>query len=200
MTRDGADPATTLAGLDPLPTLEAGRVRLRPAAAKDVDGFLALFGDPRVARWTSLPCLTSRADAEAFHASVLEHHARRDLLQWTIADAEDDRLLGTVTLAHVEPLHRRAEIGYAVLHAEQGRGIGRAASTRLLRFAFEGLALERIEADVDPRNAASLHLLDSQGFRVEGHLRRRYRIADEWHDAVLLGLLREDWSRAPMRA
>jgi RimJ/RimL family protein N-acetyltransferase len=176
-----------------LPRLEAGAIALRAPEARDVEGLLALFGDERVARWTTVPRLASRAAARRLFEDVLERFAQRTLFQWTVVGPED-RLLGTASLVHWEPAHGRAEIGYAILHAEQGRGLARAASARLVGFAFETLGLKRLEADVDPRNAASLHLLEKQGFRREGHLRRRYRIAGEWHDAVLLGLLREEWS------
>jgi RimJ/RimL family protein N-acetyltransferase len=66
------------------------------------------------------------------------------------------------------------------------------ALTALLDHAFGDLGLHRIEADVDPRNEASLRLLEKLGFRREGYLRERYLKDDEIQDTVLLGLLRGD--------
>ena len=63
-----------------------------------------------------------------------------------------------------------------------------------MQFAFEELGLHRVEADVDPRNARSLRLLERLGFQQEGLLRERYHVSGEIQDAALLGLLRTDWS------
>lgn len=62
----------------------------------------------------------------------------------------------------------------------------------LRRFAFENLKLHRIEADVDPRNEASLCLLEKHGFQREGLLRERWFVGDEVNDTVFMGLLAAD--------
>ena len=51
------------------------------------------------------------------------------------------------------------------------------------------MQLRRIEADVDPRNGASLRLVERLGFQREGYARERWLVAGELQDAVLLGLL-----------
>jgi RimJ/RimL family protein N-acetyltransferase len=62
----------------------------------------------------------------------------------------------------------------------------------LIEHAFGPLNLHRIEADVDPRNEASVRLLEKLGFRREGYLRERYFKDGEIQDSVFLGLLRGD--------
>lgn len=66
---------------------------------------------------------------------------------------------------------------------------------RALSYAFDELALRRIEADADPRNAQSLHLLERLGFQREGYARERWHVGGEVCDSVLLGLLRREWKR-----
>ena len=63
----------------------------------------------------------------------------------------------------------------------------------LLDYGFGELALNRVEADIDPRNAASAKTLERLGFRQEGYLRERWIVADEVSDSSLYGLLRRDW-------
>ena len=65
----------------------------------------------------------------------------------------------------------------------------------ILDFAFTTLKLHRVEADVDPRNARSIRLLESAGFVREGYLRERYFLNDERQDAVLYALLDGEWKR-----
>ena len=71
------------------------------------------------------------------------------------------------------------------------------ALTLLIDHSFGELGLHRIEADVDPRNTASLRLLEKLGFRREGHLRERYFKDGEIQDSIMLGLLRPEYLEAP---
>jgi RimJ/RimL family protein N-acetyltransferase len=71
------------------------------------------------------------------------------------------------------------------------------ALTALLCYAFGELKLRRIEADVDPRNAASLKSLGRLGFRREGLLRERWNVAGEIQDTAYFGLLAREWKPDP---
>jgi RimJ/RimL family protein N-acetyltransferase len=51
------------------------------------------------------------------------------------------------------------------------------------------LVLHVVEADVDPRNVASIRLLEHVGIVREGYLRERYHRLGEAQDAVSYGLL-----------
>ncbi len=176
-----------------LPTLEAERVRLRWLEPGDVDALFAVFSDPEVARYWSSPPMTARAAAEALLAEIHECFARRDLFQWGIALRSTDAVIGTTTLAHVTATHRRAEIGFALARPYWGQGLCGEALRRVLAFAFDELALHRIEADVDPRNARSIAALERLGFQREGHLRERWHVGGEICDGLFYGLLAPQW-------
>jgi 8-oxo-dGTP pyrophosphatase MutT (NUDIX family) len=62
----------------------------------------------------------------------------------------------------------------------------------LVQFAFDHLALERVEAHVNPLNRASLRVAHRAGLRREGLMRGNTTLGDERHDTVLLGRLRHD--------
>jgi [ribosomal protein S5]-alanine N-acetyltransferase len=178
-----------------LPTLEAERVRLRWIEARDVDALFEVFSDPKVTRYWSSPAWADRDAAIRLVHDVHECFARGDLLQWGIARRDDDRLIGTCTLAQLDRTHRRAEIGFALGSAHWGHGHASEAVARVLNHAFEELELHRLEADVDPRNEPSITLLERMGFRREGYLRERWHVNGEICDAVLYGLLRAEWAR-----
>ena len=64
------------------------------------------------------------------------------------------------------------------------------------------LGLNRVEADIDPRNAASAKPLLRLGFRHEGLLRERWIVNGEICDTAFYGLLKSDWEarRLPLIA
>jgi [ribosomal protein S5]-alanine N-acetyltransferase len=182
-----------------VPTLDGPRVRLCAYRADDRDAMFRLYSDPHVARYWSFPAWTELAQADAYLAPLLEPlDDAPTAYPWAVASIEDDRLVGTTTLFAMRRDQARAEVGYSLSPAWQGRGYAREALRIALRFAFDTLALERIEADIDPRNDRSWRLLEGLGFRREGLLRARWRVNGEVCDSAFYGLLRAEY--APDRA
>jgi len=176
-----------------LPTINANRVSLRPITERDIDSLYNIFSDPEVMRYWSSPPIEDREAARRLLSDIQDMFQRRLYFQWGIARRTDDALIGTSTLFHVESNNHRAEIGYALCRAEWGRGYMQEALRALIGYAFSELRLHRIEADVDPRNMASIRTLERLGFEKEGYLRERWMVNGEVQDALFYGLLRREW-------
>ncbi len=179
-----------------LPDILARRVRLRWLTDDDVDDLFAVFSDPEVMRYWSSPPFESREQAQDLVDEIRRHFADKSLFQWGIELVDEGRVIGTCTLAEPSEQNRRAEVGFALGRAWWGRGYAREAVEALLGFAFGQLGLHRIEADADPRNAASIGLLERVGFVREGTLRERWIVAGETQDTAFFGLLRREWERS----
>jgi ribosomal-protein-alanine N-acetyltransferase len=186
-------PATQTMHWERLPTLDASRVSLRWISSSDTDAFYAIYSNPEVMRYWSTPPLANRDAAVNLIKKIQEDWKRRVILKWGIALRTDDQLIGSLTLFNLDFNHRRAEIGYALGRDHWRQGYMREALMAVLKYAFEVLELHRIEADVDPRNAASIKTLERLGFKREGYLRERWQINGEIQDAFYYGLLRREW-------
>jgi [ribosomal protein S5]-alanine N-acetyltransferase len=178
-----------------LPTLDAVQVRLRWLTDADVSALFAIFGDAAVMRYWSHEPLASIDEAREYLEKIRDCFARRDLFQWGVELTATPEIIGTCTLAHLDAEHKRAELGFALARAHWGKGYMREALPALLAFAFGELDLERLTADADPRNHASIGLLEKLGFVREGFLRQHYRLYGEVQDAIILGLLRGEFER-----
>jgi [ribosomal protein S5]-alanine N-acetyltransferase len=193
LTGEGEPPQTM--DWDRLPTIEAGRVRLRWMSDKDIDDLFTIFSNAEVMRYWSTTPLTNRDAATNLLAELHDGFQRRVLLKWGIARRSDDALIGTAALAHLDFDNRRAELGYALGREHWGHGYVQEALHALLDYAFTVLELHRLEADVDPRNAASIKTLERLGFQREGYLRERWQVGGEIQDALFYGLLRHEWEQ-----
>lgn len=176
-----------------LPTINTSRLSLRSISAADVDDFYAIYSNPEVMRYWSTPPLADKAAASKLINEIHQGLDRHELLKWGIALRADDALIGSVTLFHLAFTHRRAEIGYALGRTYWGNGYMQETLQAVLNYAFDILKFHRIEADVDPRNTASVRTLERLGFQREGYLRERWQVNGEIQDAFFYGLLKPDW-------
>ncbi|MBC8029660.1 MAG: GNAT family N-acetyltransferase [Pyrinomonadaceae bacterium] len=179
-----------------LPTIDTSRLLLRRISAADVDDFFKIFSDPEVMRYWSTPPIPNRDAASKLIGEIHAGFERRESLKWGIALRTDDSLIGSVTLFHPDFTHRRAEIGYALGRGHWGQGYMQETLKAVLTYAFDVLNFHRLEADVDPRNAASVRTLERLGFQREGYLRERWHVNGEIQDAFFYGLIRPDWDKA----
>lgn len=178
-----------------LPTITANRLSLRWISAADVDDLFSIFSNGEVMRYWSTPPLADRDAANELLAEIHEGFQRQTMLKWGVALHADNKLVGTTTLYNLDFDNRRCELGYALGRAHWGNGYMQEALNATLDFAFGVLDMRRIEADVDPRNAASIRMLERLGFQREGFLRERWQVNGEIQDALFYGLLRPEWNR-----
>lgn len=179
-------------GMPPLRSTD-GRVALRELRSDDWVHARLLDADPEVTRFQENDA-TTEADTRRYIDEAMAAAAavprRRFELAITLPPADD--FVGRVALNVRRPEHREAELWYAVRRDHWGRGIATLACRTLLHFGFEQLDLHRVWADTDPRNAASIRLLEKLGFKREGLLRENYWLGGEWCDSLVFGLLETD--------
>ena len=176
-----------------LATIDTERLLLRALTAEDTDDFFEVYSHVEVMRYWSSPPLPNREAASNQINEIHDGFKNRQFLKWGIALRSNDKVIGSVTLFHPDFTHRRVEIGYALGRPYWGQGYMKETLTAVFNYAFDDLNFHRIEADVDPRNAASIRALERLGFQREGYLRERWHVNGEIQDAILFGLLKPDW-------
>jgi [ribosomal protein S5]-alanine N-acetyltransferase len=178
-----------------LPIITTPRIVLRWISEDDVDDLYEIFSDPQVMRyWSSVP-LANREAAAKLQREIAEGNESERMVKWGLALRDSDTVIGTTTLFNLSLDNGRAELGYAMARAYWGKGYMNEALAALVAHAFEVMELRRLEADVDPRNAASIRTLERLGFQREGFLRERWHVNDELQDALFYGLLRREWRK-----
>ena len=83
-------------------------------------------------------------------------------------------------------------LSWAVYAPFRGQGLASRAVRLLVEWAFDALALERVEAHVNPENRASVRTALRAGLRREGQLRGNATLAGVRQDTVVLGRRRDD--------
>ncbi len=176
--------------------LTTPRLMLRPLQLSDAESLLRIYGDPEFARYWSTKAWVSLDQATTQIEKDQQEMSAGNQLRLGIFLRSTDQLIGTCSLFHFAPTCRRAEVGYGIDRAHWRQGYMHEAVSALLQFAFVDLALNRIEADIDPRNTASARSLQKLGFQQEGFLRERWIVGEEVSDSAIYGLLAREWQAA----
>ena len=172
----------------PRPTFTTARLRLRPLEPRDAKALHACYGDPEAMRfWDSAP---SRDVAET-KARIGRNTPR--FAAWAILSKDGKRFLGMVNYHHRHASHRRLEVGYILARPHWRKGLMHEAMTAFLGYCFGALANHRVEALIEPGNAASRGLVEKLGFAAEGLLRDRLCVEGKYRSVLIYALLAEDW-------
>lgn len=112
---------------------------------------------------------------------------------------EPDKIIGFVALNNIVwGAFRSCFLGYALDRDWLRRGYMTGAVALAADYAFRCLGLHRIEANVMPRNGASMGVLEKNGFQNEGLARAYLNINGVWEDHIHMVKLNDDLAPAPV--
>jgi len=92
-------------------------------------------------------------------------------------------IVGVININNVvQGAFRSASLGYYGSRTHAGRGYMREGLIHVKNYAFGDLGLHRLEANIQPANAASIRLAKRCGFELEGVSRQFLYIDGAWRD------------------
>jgi ribosomal-protein-alanine N-acetyltransferase len=168
--------------------LRTERLILRHARPDDLDGIHSILRDPRaMTYWSSLPHENVDQSRDWLAKMIAVHLPKGE----DLIIERDGEVIGKAGLWQFP------EIGFILHPKHWGRGYAQEALSLVIDRGFGVHGLAKIEADVDPRNLASLKLLRRLGFQETGRKERTWLIGDQWCDSVYLALDAAGWRPAP---
>ncbi|MER2089967.1 MAG: GNAT family protein [Sporosarcina sp.] len=143
-----------------------------------------------------------RHDSSYFTVAVQRDKIRESIYQmrdrreynFGIFDLASSRLIGHISLYSIKRLpFSSGFIGYSIDERETGRGIGTEAVRLVTKFAFDKVALHRVEAYVSPRNSGSIKVLEKSDYHQEGLMRKLLYINGVWEDHYMYAIVEDDF-------
>lgn len=175
------------------PVLQTERLWLRPL---DVTQYMHLFaecGDDEISTYFGFETAEQlEAERERYRKGVVTFN--RHFHNFLLVHKETGRVIGSCGYHTWYIYHNRAELGYAIYdEAHKNKGYMGEALKAVIRYGFEHMGLNRIEALIGPENVPSLTLVHRMGFLKEGILREHYVKNGVAEDSVAFALLRRDF-------
>jgi ribosomal-protein-alanine N-acetyltransferase len=171
-------------------TPQRTRVELRTPTPADRDEFLAAM---RASRKFHRPWLQSPATPEAYDRLLTRtQDDRYDPLFVCLRD--DGPVVGFFNISEiVRGYFQSAFLGYGAVASHAGHGYMSEGLQLVLARAFTNLHLHRLEANIQPGNAASIALVARAGFVREGASERYLKIGGRWRDHEHWAIRVEQW-------
>lgn len=184
------------------PVLESPRLRLRPVRTSDADRFGETVRDSR-SRYFGGRVRAVRAvtDGAQVVERILLAQASGERVDWTIADAESDEMLGHIQLFDLDGLDEtEAKFGYSMHPDARGRGVLREALRMASEWAFRpvaegGFGKRRLSLTTAASNKASRYVAEQAGFELVGTEPVAFTSGDEgFEDMTIYARLNPNWT------
>jgi [ribosomal protein S5]-alanine N-acetyltransferase len=176
------------------PVLETERFQLRELHEADSQDMFSYFSQDIVTIYYDLDTFKTIDEAVSLIERFLNNYKNKKSICWGISLKDTGRLIGTCGFHNIEKGNGKLEIGYELHPDFWGKGIMTEVATAVIKFGFETMEANRIEAFYDPENNASKNLLKKLGFSYEGTLRSRFFEKGVFVDASLSALLRDEFN------
>ena len=173
--------------------IETNRLILRPFVKDDAPAmFRNWASDPEVTKFLSWPTYQSIDDAHKILEIWMPQYLDRTFYQWAIELKEIGEPVGSISVVNQDDRVDMVEIGYCIGQNWWGRGLMTEAFDAIIRYLFEDVGVQRIEAGHDPQNPASGAVMVKCGMKYEGTFRHRIRSNRGVTDAAWYAILKED--------
>jgi RimJ/RimL family protein N-acetyltransferase len=174
------------------PTLHGKTITLRPIVKEDAEAMLESVQDKESNRLTGTQQTFAREQIETWCESLATQEGRIDC---AIVSRETNEYLGEVVLNQIDEVNRSANFRIALKGSMYyGKGIGTEAARLMLGYGFNTLQLHRIDLEVYPFNPRAIHVYEKLGFVREGVRREVLLMDGTYHDAMIMGLLRHEFT------
>jgi RimJ/RimL family protein N-acetyltransferase len=178
--------------------IETERLRLRANTPDDLDNLHALFGREDVTRYLYWEPMSREAAMKLLERRIGQTTMQGEggAIALVVEERDTRRFVGEVILMWKSEESRQGEVGWTLHPDAQGQGYATEASREMLRMGFEELGLHRIFAECDPRNDASIRVMERLGMRREAHHVENLRLKGEFVGSMIYAILEDEWRRA----
>lgn len=175
-------------------TLQTERLLLRRFQIGDAEEFYwNVTSDSKVNKFLTWSIHKDVEETEELLNGWVACYENPERYCWAIVLNETGQVIGTVAAPTVKNRTETVEVTYCIGSAWWGLGIVTEALKEVIRYLFEEIQVNRIEAGYDVNNPASGRVMEKVGMQKEGILRKAGRNNQGLFDMVFCAILRSDF-------
>jgi ribosomal-protein-alanine N-acetyltransferase len=126
--------------------------------------------DDEVTQFLSWPTHKSIDDTKNILSKWINSYSKNDFYRWAIVLKEINEQIGTISVTHQDNKCKMITVGYFLGKRWWSKGIATEALNAIIKFFFEEVNANRVEAWYTPNNLNSGKVMAKCGMKYEGHL------------------------------
>jgi ribosomal-protein-alanine N-acetyltransferase len=176
-----------------IPLIETERLILRELSMDDVDDIYGYASIPEVSTFLLWYPHKSKQDSIDFINFAKNMFAKDISIIWGIELKEEKKLIGIFDLRTIQLINNCAEIGYVISNLYWNKGYISEAIQSIIKFCFNDLKLNRVEAHCDKENTGSARVMEKAGMKFEGTLREKLFVKEKYRSMKLYSILKSEY-------
>ncbi len=173
--------------------IETERLVLKNYCENDLQNIYTLKSEKLVWIYSDKQVITVIEEAKKHLDGILKNYTHNIHDFQALFTKETQEYIGEAGILSFNPKHRKAVIGYNLLPKYWSKGYATEITIALIKYLFEELNAERIEALVCDENKASKNVLKKSGLLQEGLLRNFASINNIYVNVCYFGMIRQDY-------
>ena len=170
------------------------RLHIRNLKATDLKDFHVYRSNPEITLYQGFDVMDLKQAEEFIKRQENKVFGKPgEWVQYAIEEKISGKLIGDCAIKLDENDPRIAEIGMTISHLHQKKGFAKESMLGIVDFLFAVKNIHRIQETVDVENIASIKLIESIGFRKEGHFIENIFFNGKWGSEFQYALLEREW-------
>lgn len=172
------------------------RLHIRNLMATDLNDFHIYRSNPEITLYQGFDVMDLKQAEEFIKRQENKLFGKPgEWVQYAIEEKLTGKLIGDCAIKLEENDSRIAEIGMTISHLHQKKGFAKEAMLGIVDFLFAVKNIHRIQETVDVENIASIKLIESIGFRKEGHFIENIFFNGKWGSEFQYAMLKREWQK-----
>ena len=175
--------------------LETDRILLRRISVDDAEKMYNNWAsDPEVSKYVTWPTHKDINVTKDLLKMWEAEYTNSSCYRWCVVLKENNEPIGTIDVVKSEDSYEIAEIGYCISKEYWGKGIMTECAKRVLKFLFEEVGYNRIQATHALENPASGRVMQKIGMQYEGTIRDGNRLNQgKLCDVAMYSILKREY-------
>lgn len=175
--------------------INTARLQIRHLKLADLSNFYLYRSNPEITKYQGFDVMTIQQAEQFIKDNSIKYFGKAgEWVQYAIENNATKQLIGDCAIKLDQYDTRIAEIGITISHLEQKKGYAKEALIGVLTFLFQSKEIHRVVETVDAENIASIKLLNSIGFRQEGHFIENIFFKGKWGSEYQYAMLKREWN------
>jgi [ribosomal protein S5]-alanine N-acetyltransferase len=134
-------------------------------------------------------------DQRAWLKSHPKMRREKQEIHFAIVEKKTEEIIGLGGFCNLHMRKKYGEVGVWITESKWKKGFAKEATKLFMKYGFEDLNLNRVEAVARVKNPAAWRLLENLGMTREGTLRQRAKLGDKPADDYMYSILKSEWGK-----